>query len=497
MKKIIKTIVLGLSLVGTVGCSGFLDEMPDGSIPQKDAIRDLDDLEKALIGVYTPLKGMFSGGVVLYPDIQTDLAYSVIGFSNTVGQVYAWDFSAQSSEVSSVWSGSWNAIMRANFLLENATGLPLKTTADSLRYKHVLGETHFIRALIYSEMVKFYCDPYGRKLGGEKVDPKSQLGLPVYNKFGVSTPARVNMYDYYQSILEDLRIAKANVTRTGEDEKNNIYVTVGAVRALEARVYLYMEEWEKAVEAASYVIDKCGYELLDAKSGENSQYAGMWVEDKGREIIMKIAFTKDNMGGALGNLFYRNVNGKYNPDYVPAKWVLDLYEKSDARYSIFFKKQKTAYSHKLEWPLLKKYPGNPALWSGVTSNYTNMPKVFRLSEMYLIRAEAYLEWGKEGDAQKDLQTLRAKRIGSPAAITDVRKTLRDERVRELYMEGHRLYDLKRWGMGFERTPQESSVYPGNDIKKEKTDIFFTWPIPSHELDVPGSQIVGNPSNSGK
>lgn len=494
MKKILKNIAWGLAFVGLVGCSGFLDEMPDSSIAQGDAIRNMKDLEKTLVGVYTPLKGMYTTGLVLYPDIQTDLVYSVIGFSNVAGQVYKWDFSAQSGEVSGIWSGCWGAIMRANFLIENAGNANPGTPEEEARFRHILGEAHFVRALVYSEMVKFYCDPYGRKLGGEKTDPKTQAGLPVFNRFGVSTPARVSLYDYYENILADLKVAKEGITRTGTDD---IYITVGAVYALEARVFLYMEEWEKAAEAAGYVIDQCGYELLDAKGGEGSPYDGMWVDDKGKEIILKVSFSKDDLGGALGELFYKNVNNKFNPDYVPAKWVLDLYENGDARHDIFFKKQKTSYAHQLEWPLLKKYPGNPALWSGVTSNYTNMPKVFRLSEMYLIRAEAYLEGGNEAEALADLRTLRSKRISSPAAITDVRRELRRERVRELYMEGHRLYDLKRWGLGFERTPQESTAFPGNNLEIGKTNVFFTWPIPSHELDVPGSQITGNPSNYGK
>lgn len=491
MKKIINYIILGVVLTGMTACNGFLDEFPDSGIAEEEAIRNMTDLEKTLIGVYSPLKGMFSGGVVLYPDIQSDFVYSVIGYSNTAGSVYMWNFNAQSSEIASVWNGCWNGIARANFLIENAVNANPSTHADSVRYREILGEAHFIRALIYSEMVKFYADPYGRKLGGEKTDPKTQLGLPVYNKTGVAVQVRASMYDYYQNMLRDLNVAETNITRTGSDA---IYVTKGAVHALKARLYLYMEEWENAVREATFVIDSCDYRLLDARSGVNSPYADMWQHDRGEEIILKISFAKDDLGGALGNLFWKNINLKFNPDYIPAQWVLRLYDSKDGRLGIFFSKETTAYPHKLEWPLLKKYPGNPALWTGPTSNYVNMPKVFRLSEMYLIRAEAYLEAGNEIEAIADLKALREKRISSPAAITDARQILRDERVRELYMEGHRLYDLKRWGLGFERTPQESTVFPGNDEKVEKTDIFFTWPIPSSELDVPGSLVVGNPSN---
>lgn len=71
------------------------------------------------------------------------------------------------------------------------------------------------------------------------------------------------------------------------------------------------------------------------------------------------------------------------------------------------------------------------------------------------------------------------------------KTFSEERVRELYMEGFRLQDLKRWGLGFERTPQSCTQDEGNDLKIEAGDPLFVWPIPQHELEAPGSEITPN------
>ena len=69
-----------------------------------------------------------------------------------------------------------------------------------------------------------------------------------------------------------------------------------------------------------------------------------------------------------------------------------------------------------------------------------------------------------------------------------------ERLRELFMEGFRLQDLKRWGKGFERKPQEQSVSDGSSLKIEAGNPLFVWPIPQHELDLPGSAIEPNESN---
>ena len=62
------------------------------------------------------------------------------------------------------------------------------------------------------------------------------------------------------------------------------------------------------------------------------------------------------------------------------------------------------------------------------------------------------------------------------------------------MEGFRLHDLKRWGRGFERTPQAESQDEGSSLKISKDNALFVWPIPRNEIEAQGSEIVQNPSN---
>ena len=80
----------------------------------------------------------------------------------------------------------------------------------------------------------------------------------------------------------------------------------------------------------------------------------------------------------------------------------------------------------------------------------------RLAELYLIRAEAYCQKNDFSKAGNDLSTLRKMRYKSGGTINVTKdnwlQTISDERLRELYMEGFRLHDLKRWHKGFERRP---------------------------------------------
>lgn len=131
------------------------------------------------------------------------------------------------------------------------------------------------------------------------------------------------------------------------------------------------------------------------------------------------------------------------------------------RYSAFFYSIKTGYSHGLTWPIVIKYLGNADIDAGVGKYYTNMPKVLRYAEVFLNRAEAYAQLGKTKEANNDLTKLRRARIadyGSASYTQDkLMKAIQDERAKELFMEGFRLSDLKRWNLGFERTPQTGTI----------------------------------------
>ena len=158
-------------------------------------------------------------------------------------------------------------------------------------------------------------------------------------------------------------------------------------------------------------------------------------------------------------------------------------------------------SHGLTWPLLMKYFGNQDFMKQYNILHVTMPKVFRLSEQYLIRAEAYVQKDQPDYAKagSDISAIRTARYSSYGGSTAMNKEnamdiIEAERVKELYMEGFRLQDLKRWHKGFKRKPQDQSLTNGSSLKVEKDDPLFVWPIPQHELDSPGSQVEPNESN---
>lgn len=497
------------TMVTTTSC---LDKLPQSAIPVDDAMKSFEDASQTVTGIYSMMKSsaLWSGYLTLLPDIQTDLVYAVEGYSNTYGQHWLWDIRSTNSEVEAVYAALYNIINNCNFYLERIDSIIAKQTDDYniTILEQYTGEVYTIRALCYSELIKIYCEAYNPSTAD------TQLGVVLRKGYSEEEASiRASLKESYEFVIEDLERAEEILDKQ-YDVYSSYYMTNAVAHALHARVALYMQDWDAAIEHSSEVIDhESGMYSL---SVANQMYTNsltffdyMWNYDLATETIWQVGFTPTSYGGALGRVFLNFTTDYtyYYPDYVPAQWVLDLYTSGDMRYNSYFATLTTGYDHGLTWPLLVKYYGNQN-FIGNYIYHVSMPKPFRLAEQYLIRAEAYCRKATPdfSKASADMNTLRASRFsgggGSISLSADnYIEQIAQERVRELYMEGHRLQDLKRWGTlynngeGFTRTPQLHSLSEGSTISVKADDPRLVWPIPQHELEAPGSQVVPNKSNN--
>lgn len=489
---------MAVMALSTTSC---LDKYPQDSVLADKAITTVNEADQAVIGIYSAfLNGaLYSGHLTLLPDIQADLAYAVNGYSNVYGNIWRWNILATDPEIESVYAALYEVITRCNFLLDNVDRVRQNTQNDDDldRLDQYCGEAHFARALAYSELIKLFCKAY------DPATADNELGVVLRAHYESDEAIRrASLAASYRFVLDDLDIA-AEYLQLESDFDGVLYSTPYfneyTIYALRARVALYMQDWKNAEKYAGKVIDSKYYRLstVNRPMGNYNEYQYMWAMDEGYEIIWKVGYTINNYGGALGQIFFNYDFRTFKPDYVPATWALNLYDANDLRLAAFFVEQPTGYPHGLTWPLLAKYFGNEQF----TQNnilHTSMPKVFRLAEQYLIRAEARAEQGNYSGASKDLSTLRAARYTSGSNISVNEKSWRtaieEERVKELYMEGFRLQDLKRWHKGFAREQQSQTLVNGSSLKIEADDARFVWPIPQHEIESPGSEIEPNESN---
>ena len=505
MKMTMKMKYLMVAVAVAFATTSCLDKMPGSAIPTDEAMQTYEDAEQTVTGIYAQMKSsaLWSGYLTLLPDVQTDLVYAVDGYSNAMGSFWLWDIRPTTSEIESVYASLYSIIANCNLFLERIDNVVKKQTDDTrvTALEQYTGEVYAIRALCYSELLKLYCTAYNPDTA------ESDLGVVLRKTFSGSEPAkRASMKDSYDLVLSDLAKAE-ELLDPDYDTYSSYYMTNAVAHALHARVALYMQDWDAAIEHSTEVINSKSYDLSaanEAYTSSMSYFDYMWNYDLATEILWEVGFTINSYGGALGQSFlnFTTDYAYYYPDYVPAQWALNLYSASDLRYNSYFATLPTGYSHGLTWPLLVKYYGNQN-FIGSYIYHVSMPKPFRLAEQYLIRAEAYCRQATPNYslASKDLTTLRSTRFSSGGNISlsadNFIEQIAEERVRELFMEGHRLQDIKRWGNlyrngeGFTRTPQTNSLEEGSSLSVRADHPLFVWPIPQHEIEAPGSEVVQN------
>ena len=285
-----------------VGATSCLDKYPGSSIPEKEAMRTFADAEQTLTGIYASLKSnaLYSGYLTLLPDIQADLVYAVEGNTNTYGSFWRWDIRPTDLQLEAVYAALYKVIGNCNFYLDRIDEVVANEISDTNieKLEQYTGEVYAVRALCYTELLKTFCKAY------EPDTAQSELGVVLRTKYFTPEAARrASLYDSYQFVLDDLAEAEKRLDKEN-DAYGNVYMTSASAEALHARVALYMQDWDTAIEYSSTLIDekKATFQLSDAKTNYTSDYTYfdyMWAYDLGYEVIWRIGFTETSYGSQL------------------------------------------------------------------------------------------------------------------------------------------------------------------------------------------------------
>lgn len=502
MMQNIKTAICFAALsFSAVSCN--LDKFPSDSIATQNAMESVTDAENFRIGLYAATKNLFTGGYVYVPDIQADCYHAVDRFTGSYRSFYGYTLLAGEGTCNNVWYGLYGFIANANFLIEGIEDLRRGnlTGREAELLDLYYGEAHYLRAHAYLLLSEFFCQDYEPETASDE-----NTGVLLVTRYRPSSdsstyPGRGTLEDTFKRITDDLSVAEQYIHVTGSP--NSAYITEDVVKALQARVALAMHDYQTAFNKAEELISGGRYPLVS----DAAAYKDGWLNDNLSEtiwqpVMIDLTDTGNSMSIFLNNPF--GTEGNDQPQYVPEDWVLDLYDtENDIRYGAYFEERSFEKPVSGRMTLLVKYPGNPKFdrdnGQNKVPSYINQPKVFRISEMYLLAAEAasHLD-GQEGTASGYLNDLKAKRIEgwtetsySGAQLTEA---IRDERVRELFGEGRRMNDIKRWHIGFRRSGGQDPdlLYnPGGDgeeadgdylnCERPADDPFFLWPIPTTEV----------------
>lgn len=482
-----KNILIALlAIFYLTACSDdFLELTPPDAISDLEAFETLADFDAAINGIYATIRGgggYWGKNMMMNFDVAADDAYAVIGFTNQWGTQYAWTVDASTGEVFSLFAGAYQVATRSSNLINNWSRLSEGTEAHR---NHLLGEAKLARAMAHFDLVRVFAKPYRQS------NPTSDLGIPIVTVENLEDKARNTIEEVFQFVITEALEAKELMKHTGAGkhprDRGNLYFREVTSDALLARVYHEKGDWASAITHATNVIEK-----MNLSTG--ADFVNIWAADgvsvteANNEVIFMVAVHPTEFSNAV-NMGSNFVGGNppappafnWRIDYMPANDLIAMYDKAnDVRFGAYFQENVPVANVPPITALIKYPPSNP----NFTQRGMSLMKVFRVAEMYLIRAEAY-SYSNEGSANADLSALRAARIAGYShtnlAGEALKQAIYDERRKEMAFESSRWFDLRRRGQGFARTPQAGSG-PGHDLAIESTDFRWVWPIPQHEMD---------------
>ena len=160
-------------------------------------------------------------------------------------------------------------------VLVSADELSANNQVEELQRRRIKGEAHFLRALYYFTLVNLYGQPYCPKNVATPAVPLKLTEFVEDKDYVVNTVEEV-----YARVLADLEEADAYLK--GNEVKNHPYrADITAVYLLKSRVYLYMQNWNRALEYAGKVLESRGgiggFEYACCRGG--SVYEGFSGDD--------------------------------------------------------------------------------------------------------------------------------------------------------------------------------------------------------------------------
>ncbi|MEX2513081.1 MAG: RagB/SusD family nutrient uptake outer membrane protein [Cyclobacteriaceae bacterium] len=452
------TIILGALLWSFSSCDDQLYLIPAQSVEQEIALNSDANVKTVLIGAYANLRNesLWGGRLPLMAEMLS--ANNEIRWEGTFNQpreVYNKSIITNNSFITTTWLGAYSTINTCNNILD---AIDVVNEEDQER---VIGEVLFIRGSVYFELIRFFALPY---VAG---NTNTTLGVPL-----VLTPtgalseenyiSRSSVEEVYLQVVEDLTEAESLLP-----ESNEFFARNYVAAAMLSRVYLQMENFAAARDAANRAIEvstSTGKGLIDDymnafNNGTETQedLFTIQVNAQDPENSMHLFYSTPDFGGRDGDVTILDSH-------------MDQYEAGDERLEQFVERAGEMRTDK---------------WR---EQFMNV-KVIRLAEMYLTRAEANFREATNIGATplEDINIIRD-RADLPPRTSLTLEAILLERKLELAHEGHFIHDIKR---------TRGSIQDNNspDLQYEFDNPKMVMPIPQREMDA-NPELEQNPGYGG-
>ena len=501
MKKLLNIFATTVTLLSATSCGDFLEPNSTSEFVPKDAV----SLNELLLGEAYQRNDMTGFNIflgLLDDDIEAaPYQLPTDGFApNKYLAAYTWqpDMYAMMEEASSghtnIYESYYKVILGANAVIDN---LPNVIDTEENKNK-VKAQAYALRGFYYFNLVNIFGKPYN--------SDSTALGVPLKLQSGIEPSddylKRKTVAEVYAQILSDLHTAEATYLELPESQQwsDNYRTSLPMVQLMLSRTYLYMERWEEAAHYAKLVMDDKRFSLVNlidvpTEEGEDAD---------GNPIRIYLNMPTYSCSETIWP--YGNVTDMFKWTYDYATTTSTI---SGQKMHAYFQASESLLSSYLEWDLrlthyIVQAPDGqggemPMAYGKVnigTTHYlpTMATGVFgrclRLSEAYLNYAEAMAMLGGSGDSEATaaLNTLLEKRFDPEdfeevefESNAELKQFVRDERRRELCYEGHRWFDLRRWGMPAITHTWYDSDSDSSSYTLVEGDLLYTVPIPDEAL----------------
>lgn len=516
MKKIISLIILLNTVFIVNSCRDAYEIIQDGEFNESATFQTVNDMQKFLNNTYDRV------------DISNEIAFTAI-FTDELGigsqnggqnvSLYNFVLTSGNGFASSMWLAHYRAINSANRLIEGAKLITPGTAGDKQAYNSILAQAYAIRAFAHFQLLCYFAP---------NIKDNSSTGVILLTKVPEANEKlpRNSVGEVFSSIESDLNFAYANIEPVKLPSSTSTaykFVSKLFIDALRARMYLYRGNYTLAEQYVDVVLNTSGLSLTpagnvvtDANGIANGDFYGSYtvastspyksmLQDFSRGEVIMALDRPVGKAGIAGQFYFNRTNltggpymdlsrAVYNIINVPGDVRKHAYVDATSKIAADYQTFPWAQYLLNDVLCIDKYPGKNL------AELNNDLKVFRLSEMYFIKAECRVAAGDLVAAALRIKAVRdARNYLAPVILpvyttnTDALKDILTERRVELALEGHRYIDLKRIGIASgvtttERHPKDVEGYTNKQINI--TDYRFTLPIPSDEIN--GNPIQQNP-----
>ena len=491
MKRYFNKILIVLTMTILLGsCKKTLDTESKNSLDLTFALSTREGLQATLVSIYNALQGSnyYGRDFIVIPELLADNCEIT---SNNSNRFITQANNTPGSHIN-IWANAYRNINRANLIIANVD-ISEATAAEKIQWK---GEALFLRALIYSDLIRVYARsplflnsaPPGAFNSGVPI-----IKDPVLDATSVTYPPRNTVAEVYDFIIQDLVAANSLLSNTGGLVYRPRKV---AAQALASRMELYRGNWAQSERWADSVLTQGFATLATASTYYNLTSAVPSWGNGHTETIFGLSYVtgEGNPGNdGLQSIYYRSLPAIQGYADVTTQLSLrnDLGISGNPPASIdqrFTKlisvqvKSSQQVFYTMKWPGLKGTQGQDDIM------------ILRTSEILLNRAEARAQQGgaKEALAIADINQTRTRAglaafptsgAGAPTGAALIAEVLKERRI-ELAYEGHRIFDLLRTGRDIIKSP--SNITMGTNSYN-----FLIAPILQADIDV-NSNLVKNP-----